>query len=128
MATGISTIDFGPFPGASDATKLVTGLTGIQADSLVQAEIHPIASADHSADEHMVETIKIVADPSTIVAGTSVVVRAFNTSELNEPLDAGPPVNPLRQVAGSGSTDPQPYRGGRGTRLYGVWNFFWVWK
>jgi len=57
MATGTTTIDFGAFPGATDATVAVTGQAAIVAGSLVEAWIRPVATADHTADEHRVEEI-----------------------------------------------------------------------
>jgi hypothetical protein len=125
-AQGPATLDFGAFPGQSDASVAVTGQAGIVAGSLVEAWIRPEATADHSADEHMLETLKVFA--GNIVAGTGFTIYGFNTSEVNEPLDKGPAVNPLRQVLTSGATDPVPYRGGQGTRIYGQWSVAWVWN
>jgi hypothetical protein len=70
--TGITTINFGAFPGASDATVAVTGQAAIVSGSLVEAWIRPDTTADHSIDEHRVEEIQVVAD--TIVAGTGFTI------------------------------------------------------
>lgn len=110
MATGTTTVDFGAFPGASDTSVAVTGQAGIVAGSLVEAWIRPVATADHSADEHLVETIKVIA--GNIIAGTGFTIYAFNTSQLNEPVD--PPWS-------------EGIRGGKGTRLYGQWTVAWAW-
>ncbi len=119
-ASGTTTVDFGAFPGKSDASVAVTGQTGIIAGSLVEAWIRPVATADHSADEHLVETIRVVA--GNIVAGTGFTIYAFNTNALNEPVL--PPLTPPHtargpQAAASG--------GGKGTRLYGSWTVAWAW-
>lgn len=124
-AQGTAALDFGAFPGGSDASVVVTGQAGIVAGSLVEAWLRPIATADHTADEHMVESIKIFAH--TIVAGTGFTISGFNTSQLNEPLvpftgvtDNAAPANiPLTQ---------QPSAGGRGTRIYGLWTVAWVYN
>lgn len=100
MATGTATLDFGAFPGASDASLAVTGQGTIAAGSLVEAWLRPVATADHTADEHMVETLKIFA--AAIVAGTGFTISGVNTSQLNEPT-------------------------GKGTRLYGTWSVAWGW-
>ena len=93
-AQGSATIDFGAFPGKSDAATTVSAV-GIADADLAEAWIRPVASADHSADEHLVETIRFHA---IAVGGFAVIaVQAFNT--------------------GSGNT-----------RIYGVWNFNWVWN
>src|SRR2546421_302489 len=111
MATGTSTLDFGAFPGASDASLAVTGQAGIVAGSLVEAWLRPVATTDHSADEHMVETLKIFA--ANIVAGTGFTIYGFNTSQLNE------------SVANPGA---QNWAGGQGTRIYGKWTIAWGWS
>jgi hypothetical protein len=71
-AQGTTMLDFGAFPGATDASVTVTGQAGIVAGSLVQAEIRPEATADHSRDEHRIEELQVVAD--TIVAGTGFTI------------------------------------------------------
>lgn len=100
-ATGIVTLNFGAFPGASDTTLNVTGQGGIVSGSLVEAWLRPEATADHSADEHIIETIKVVA--GNITAGVGFTIYAVNTNQINEPT-------------------------GQGTRLYGVWSVAWVWN
>ena len=78
-ANGTTTISFGAFPGATDATVVITGQTGIVAGSLVGAWIRPVATADHSIDEHRVENIEVIAD--TIVAGTGFTIFGCSRSE-----------------------------------------------
>ena len=66
-AQGNTTVDFGAFPGTSDVSATVTGEAGIVSGSCVEAWIRCESSADHSSDEHMLETLKVVA--KDIVAG-----------------------------------------------------------
>ena len=110
MATGTATLDFGAFPGASDASVAVTGQAAIVSGSLVEAWLRPVASTDHSADEHMVETMKVYA--GNIVGGTGFTIYGFNTSQLNEPIEGG-----LQRTQ----------YGGKGTRIYGTWTISWAW-
>lgn len=77
MATGNATLDFGAFPGSSDTSIAVTGQTGITTSSFVEAWLVPAATADHSADEHVVETIKVIA--GNIVNGTGFTIYGVNT-------------------------------------------------
>ena len=77
--SGTTTLDFGAFPGATDATVTVTGQTGIVSGSLVGAWIRPVATADHSIDEHRVEDILVMAD--TIVAGTGFTIFGRSGNE-----------------------------------------------
>jgi hypothetical protein len=127
-AQGQTTIDFGAFPGKSDASVAVTGQAAIVAGSLVEAWIRPEATADHSADEHMMETLKVFA--GNIVAGTGFTIYALNSSQLNEPLEA-PGWNRLRlnaTVVNQPTFSPAPSVGGMGTRIYGLWTVAWAWN
>ncbi len=122
-STGTATLDFGAFPGQSDASVVITGQAAIVAGSLVEAWIRPVATADHSDTEHMVETIKVCA--ALIVAGTGFTIYGFNISQLNEPLE-----QPTVNVRGLGDKTPAsiPSVGGQGTRLSGTWTVAWVWN
>jgi hypothetical protein len=111
---GTATLDFGAFPGSSHATVAVTGQAGILSGSFVEAWILPAATADHTSDEHLVETLKVVA--ADIIAGTGFTIHGVNTSTLFEP------VTPGRGLPGGGGQ-----AGGKGTMIYGKWNVAWVW-
>lgn len=87
MATGVATLDFGAFPGSSDASVAITGQAAILAGSLVEAWVRPVATADHSDTEHMVETLKVVA--GNIVPGVGFTIYGFNTNQINEPNGNG---------------------------------------
>lgn len=76
MATGTATLDFTAFPGKTDTTLAVTGQASIVAGTLVEAWLRPIATADHSADEHMVEPPRVFA--GNIVAGTGFTIYGFS--------------------------------------------------
>jgi hypothetical protein len=128
-AQGTATVDFGAFPGASDATVAVTGQTNFDASlHQVQVWLRPVDSADHTADEHMVETIAVQA--TAYVTGTGFTIRAWNSSQINEPLRQAannrhkPNTFGVPQSMGASS----PAIGGRGTRLHGAWNVNWRWS
>ena len=99
MATGTATIDFGAFPGAADTSLAITGQAAIASGSLVEAWIRPVASADHSADEHMVEPMNVFA--GSIVAATGFTIYVFEAT----------PDTPMNE----------------GHRLYGTWTIAWAW-
>jgi len=124
MPSGTVTLDFGAFPGKSDASVDITGQTAIVSGSLVEAWIRPVATADHSADEHMLETIKVFA--ANIVAGTGFTIYGFNTSQLNEKLQE-PNIVKFRSAAASVYGYVKPSIGGIGTRIYGQWTIAWAW-
>lgn len=98
-AQGTSSLDFGAFPGASDSSLAVTGQGSILTGSLVEAWILPAATADHSADEHIVEELEIYA--GNIVAATGFTIYGVHKPKASHGAD---------------------------TRLYGVWNIGWVWN
>lgn len=58
---GTATIDFGAFPGAVQAQVDVTGQTGLVATSRIESWVMSIATADHTVDEHMVESLLVRA-------------------------------------------------------------------
>jgi hypothetical protein len=72
VPTGVASLDFGAFPGATDAALAVTGQGAIVSGSHVEAWLRPIATADHSETEHWVEEIQVTA--GNIVAGTGFTI------------------------------------------------------
>jgi hypothetical protein len=99
MATGTAVVNFGAFPGAADTSLDITGQAAIAAGTLVEAWVRPIATAEHSVDEHMVEQFNLFA--ANISAGTGFTIYAFEdgpTTVRNE-----------------------------GHRLYGTYTVAWAW-
>ena len=129
LGSGTSIIDFGS-GGASHATLAVTGQTAILAGSLVYCWLKPEATADHSADEHLVETIKVFA--SDVTAGVGFTLHALNTSEAVAP-DI-PLESLLGRFSGTGAASGPgqtpgnnlPNRGGTGTLIRGKWSIGWM--
>ena len=121
MGTGWALIDFGAFPGSSDTSFAVTGQTGITAYSFVEAWIVPNDTADHLGDEHLVETIKVMA--GNLVPGTGFTIYGMNTGQINEP--DGYYSTQVRDNRAKGlGIPPNP---GKGTRIYGHWTVAWAW-
>lgn len=104
MATGTAVVDFGVFPGKSDASVAVTGQSGILSTSLVEAWLFG-STSDHSEDEHRVESLR--CDAGSVVAGTGFTIYLSNTNQ----------VTPRKG-------DPDE---GKGTRIYGQWRVAWAW-
>lgn len=70
--TGTALLDFGASP-ASDASVVVVGQSGIlSASSLVEAWINYAATTDHTADEHLVEPLRVIA--GSIVDGVGFTI------------------------------------------------------
>jgi len=96
-AQGIASLDFGAFPGVTYAT-LDVATAGVVTGSKVEAWIQPADTADHTADEHRIEHLRVTA-----------VWKVNDTITITGVLD-DPPIN-----------------GRAPSLLYGVWNIGWVW-
>lgn len=129
-ATGTATLNFGAFPGASDASVAVAQ-PAILAASLVEAWVLPATTADHTSTEHMVETFRVFA--ADVVAGVGFTIYGFNTSQLTEPVVDLPAADTIVQASATaiGGKNAQPGNiaaaGGTGTLIYGAFNIAWAW-
>lgn len=112
-AQGTATVDFGVFPGSSEASVAVTGQASIVAGSLAEAWLRPEATADHTVDEHVAEPIRVVA--TDIVAATGFTIRAFCDNQLPEPSPT--------QARGRLAPASDNVR-----KLYGLFTVAWVWN
>lgn len=111
-AQGTTVLDFGAFPGKADTSVAVTGQASILSGSLVEAWVWPVLSSDHSADEHLVESISLFA--GNVVAGTGFTIWGFCTA-----------MNPRDfELDGSELLIPP----NNTPLLYGVWNVAWAWN
>lgn len=70
MATGTTTVNFGAFPGSDSASVTVSGATG----TLGEAWVVPTATADHSADEHLLAAPRVLA---AAPSGGSMTITAI---------------------------------------------------
>jgi len=119
ITSGTTTVDFGAYPGSPDASVTITGQAGIVAGSKVKAWIIATATADHSADEHFVESIEIRV--GNIVAASGFTIYARNTNAIVEP-----PPSSTRLAGPSGKNRPDNSIG-NGMRLYGQFTVAWEW-
>lgn len=111
-AQGTTTIDFGAFPGKTDTSVAVTGQTSIAGGSLVEAWVFPVATSDHSADEHLADPPRVMA--GNIVAGTGFTIYGFVADQAlpgGDEVDGNYTVTPTNNV-----------------RLYGQYTVAWVWN
>ena len=91
----------------------------------------PVATADHSEDEHRIDPPRVVA--GNVVAGTGFTIYGVNSSQLNEPVEVAPPSSVMHEngtavIVKNAQPAAKAYGGGAGTRLYGKWNLGWVWN
>ncbi len=73
---GRAAIDFGA--GATDARVVVTGQSAITAQSVVLAKLLYEPTVDHSADEHLVEELDVMAGAIVAGVGFTIVARTRN--------------------------------------------------
>jgi hypothetical protein len=71
-ARGSATLDFGTGNHQPEASVAVTGQTAIEAGAYVEAFVQGDSNADHSADEHVVETVRLRC--GAVVPGTGFTV------------------------------------------------------
>jgi hypothetical protein len=95
---GVTTVDFGAFPGGDFASITLTAADAFNPNAILMAQVAPIATADHSADEHLVDPPLVGAVSNS--DGT-ITVSAVGNAYQNSPL---PP-------------DPMPY---------GKWSVAWA--
>lgn len=122
-ASGQTTLDFGAFPGVSDASVAVTGQAAIIAGSLVEAWIFPAVTTDHSADEHLAESFRVMA--GNIAVGTGFTIYGMGTGPVYSL--PSPDVVTDARTPGKGSQFTAPDAGGILNLIYGKWNIGWVW-
>lgn len=84
-ANGTATLDFGALPGKNNTSLAVTGQTAIASGSVVGAWIQPTATADHNADEHLVEGLNVYA--GSIVAGTGFTIYVTHDHGTSPAVD-----------------------------------------
>jgi hypothetical protein len=70
--TGTTLLDFGPFPGRPDTQFTYSNIPNIGASAIVEAWIFPIATLDHTADEHWVDPPRVYAN--NVVAGQGFTI------------------------------------------------------
>ncbi len=76
---GIAVVDLGAYPGSGDATLVISDQPDILTTAVVLAWLAPVATGDHSIDEHRVEML--LPSASTIVAGVGFTLSLVATAE-----------------------------------------------
>lgn len=132
-AQGTAVLDFSASDDLAHTTVVITGQAGIVAGSLVEAWIRPVDTADHTADEHLVAPIKVLA--ANIVAGTGFTIHGFYAPDMRTPVDVAGAESFSRwptAVPGPGTKGPQMNRLNEnrttGYLTYGQWAVAWVWN
>lgn len=80
LNSGVVEVNFGAHPGTDIATVAVTGQTTIAADSKITVWIFPKDTTDHTAEEHLIEDIRVFVPVASIIVGTGFTVHAVAES------------------------------------------------
>ena len=120
---GTTTVNFGAFPGSCHATANITGESGILSNSMVEAWLLPVDTADHTADEHIVDPPMITAGNISAAVGFTIYATA---------RDGLPVPDRQRMLSGTGpggaiATVGSPAVGDAAPMPYGQWTVGWVW-
>ena len=119
-AQGTATLDFGAFPGAS-VTNVAVVATGVISTSAVEAWIRPVATADHTAEDHMVVPMRVVG---SYLSDGNIRIMGFNTNDVMPPEERVPVLSKI-PLAGRNNVilkrAPSPM-------LVGQYNVWWAWN
>lgn len=132
-ARGTGEIDFGAYPGSTNASVVITGQSGITAPSAVEVWIRLAAtsggSGGHSVDEHKMfpgvwsagDIVPGVGFTAYAVVPQFVTLRVLELSRyfMGQAYSGGGSVAYKLQPDPSVVVVPQ--------LMYGKWSFFWVW-
>jgi hypothetical protein len=105
-AQGTATLNFGAFPGSSEASIAVTGQAALLAGSLIEAWRMPVATADKTIDEQAIERLRVIA--TDIIAGTGFIIRGYDDASPAFKLPQGDQA--------------------QNQRIYGQYNIGWAWN
>lgn len=126
---GQTVVDFGAFPGKSDASIFVA--TPISSSSLVEAWIPAVATTDHSVDEHWVDPPYVTA--GNISASSGFTIYARSQGQLTNYVETDnryyrylKPDSLTISVFGPQSYIPNSAQSS--PLVYGQWTVFWVWN
>jgi hypothetical protein len=108
---GVATVNFGVFPGSPNTQVTIVAADAYDPAATLLAAITPIATGDHSADEHSADPPMVSAQ---VVAGNIVINAA--ASGRDWPTPAGTPFGGAASQQPIGLQQPQPY---------GAWSVAW---
>jgi len=80
--TGSATLDFGAYPGANEASVVVTGLGSIGASAKAEAFFMRTTSADHTLNDHVYAALLCGLSCGEVVAATGFTIRAVSEHKL----------------------------------------------
>jgi len=107
-AQGTATLDFGVFPGSS-VTSVDVAAAGLISTSAVEAWIRPVATADHTVEDHIIVPMRVVGQ---YLSDGNIRIYGINANDVIPPQEDVSPAT-VRQNA---------------PMLVGQYNVWWVWN
>ena len=117
-AQGTATLDFGAFPGSS-VTSVDVAAAGIVASSAVEAWIRPVASADHTVEDHIAANMRVVGQ---YLSDGNIRIYGVNNNDVMPPLEDTP------ASTATGIRNRKIIVRQNPPMLVGQFNVFWVWN
>jgi hypothetical protein len=119
-AQGTATLDFGVFPGSS-VTSVDVVATGVISTSAVEAWIRPVASSDHTVEDHIIVPMRVVGQ---YLSDNNLRIYGINTNDVQPPEERIPVLKkkPLT-LRNNAMTVRAP-----APMLVGQYNVWWVWN
>lgn len=120
-AQGTATLDFGAFPGSS-VTSVDVVATGVISTSAVEAWIRPVASADHTVEDHVIAPMRVVGQ---YLSDNNIRIYGINTNDVMPPIEA---ITRLRTMIPTTTSRGQEFDRQPAPMLVGQYNVWFVWN
>lgn len=118
-AQGTATLDFGAFPGSS-VTSVDVVATGVISTSAVEAWIRPVASADHTVEDHIIAPMRVVGQ---YLSDNNIRIYGININDVMPPFEEQRLV-----ITGTGARKKTNITRQNAPMLVGQYNVWWVWN
>lgn len=122
-AQGTATLDFGAFPGSS-VTSVDVVATGVISTSAVEAWIRPVASADHTVEDHIIAPMRVVGQ---YLSDNSIRIYGININDVMPPMEQVIDNRPSTPVTVAARPLVRQQRQDS-PMLVGQYNVWWVWN
>jgi hypothetical protein len=121
-AQGTATLDFGVFPGSS-VTSVDVAATGVVSTSAVEAWIRPVASADHTVEDHIIAPMRVVGQ---YLSDNNIRIYGINANEVLPPLELMS--TPRQAIESVSAVRVEKFERQNPPMLVGQFNVWWVWN
>ena len=97
--SGVATLNFGAFPGTPQASVTVSAIDAADPNAEIDAWVIPVATTDHSADEHTYDPPRV----SAAISGSTIIVTGFPSGRdmsvpPGTPFGASPSQQPIGEI------------------------------